>query len=247
MDQFIKSVHHPFVKHLIKLRDNRRYRYNHRKVIVEGSKMLKETCSGNKGIILIEEGVTIPQGVVGETVVNVSSSVMKKISGLKSSEGIIAEVDMPENSVFHGKELIIAADGINDPGNLGTLIRTALALGWDGLFVLDSSVDPYNDKALRAAKGATFRLPLALGSWKDLELLIKKECLSCWFADTFGELPGGVPMNGVVLVLGNESRGPSEEAQSMGRRISIPMVGNMESLNVAVAGGILMYTLKNRW
>ena len=109
-----------------------------------------------------------PESLKADEKVIVPPSVMQKISGVKTPEGLIAELKMPPNISLQGKRYILAIDGISDPGNLGTLLRTALALGWEGAYIVEGSCDPYNDKALRAAKGATFRLPLYQGSWDTL-------------------------------------------------------------------------------
>ena len=130
-------------------------------------------------------------------------------------------------------------------GNLGTLLRTALALNWQAVFITNSSTDPYNDKALRAAKGATFRLPLMQGSWEDLNVLIKKHQMHVFVADKQGtQLSKITPQTPILLVLGNEAHGASSFAKERYKRICIPMNPQMESLNVASAGAILMYQLR---
>ena len=86
---------------------------------------------------------------------------MKKISGMQTPEGLVVEIEMPKPAPLEGLKYLLALDGVSDPGNVGALLRTALALGWQGIFILDESCDPFNDKALRSARGATFRLPLA--------------------------------------------------------------------------------------
>lgn len=165
-------------------------------------------------------------------------------------------------------------------------MRTALALGWQGAFLLHSCCDVYNDKAMRAARGAAFKLPHAIGSWADLRRIVDAHELTCLAAQlphagshlcmpnsllendrsrhskavlkpfrcgfSFragsaaepGSASGRLPSDGgVCLVLGSEGQGLSPAAMEACRPVSVPMDGDMESLNVAVAGGILMFAL----
>jgi len=244
----ITSLQNPIVKHLVKLRQNHDYRFEHKQLVIEGLKMVQEVCAKRpaKTLVVLNEAL-IPEGVCGDEVLIVNEDIMEKISGVRSPEGILAEVTMPNPSTLQGLKYLIALDGINDPGNLGTLMRTALALGWEGVFIVNESCDPYNEKAIRSARGATFRLPIGMGTWKDLEQVIKNNKLQPLVGDTQGTPISKITINdGTLLVLGSEAHGPSEEALKLCKKISIPMPGAMESLNVAVAGGILMYELKAR-
>jgi RNA methyltransferase, TrmH family len=154
---------------------------------------------------------------------------------------------MPPLGNLNNKNFILALDGISDPGNLGTILRTALALGWDGVFITSNSTDPFNEKALRAAKGATFRLPILCGSWEELEQLIKKNNLHVFIADMQGSaLNKEVIQTPLVLILGNEAHGASAFLKKHYHSISIPISDKMESLNVAIAGGILMHAFKTK-
>lgn len=235
MAKKIESLQHPLVKHLVNLRQDRAYRYEQQRVFVEGKNMIKEL----KGAIRLFSIDDFP--IDAEEKIVVSPAVMQKISGVKTPEGLIAEVEMPKNSSLLEKRFLLAIDGIGDPGNLGTLLRTALALGWEGAFILEGSCDPYNEKALRAAKGATFRLPLCQGTWD----MVLQSPLPRYVADLEGEsLYEYKPQEGALLVLSRESAGASDKALSLCRKITIPMSGEMESLNAGVAGGILMYAMR---
>lgn len=242
----ITSVQHPIVKHLVKLRQNRDYRYDQQSVLIEGITLVTEMRSNKqyKRIIVLDE-LLIPLGVRAEEILIVNDSVMKKISGVQTPEGIIAEIAMPQPAPLEGKRYIIVFDGLNDPGNMGTLLRSALALGWEGAFILEGSCDPFNDKALRASRGAIFRLPLAWGNWDDLKKLIAVNRLTPFVADLEGrDLADVVDVNNILLVLGNEARGASDTARKIGQSLTIAMPGDMESLNVGVAGSIMMYALR---
>ena len=112
------------------------------------------------------------------------------------------------------------------------------------VFLLDGCCDPYNDKALRSARGATFRIPIASGHWEQLDKIIAANKMTPFVADLQGKSLS--TLDGVkapLLIMGNESRGVSAESCKRSQAITIPMAGKMESLNVSVAGGIIMYAL----
>jgi len=245
MIKHVTSVQHPIVKHLVKLRQNRDYRYDQQSVLIEGVKLVREVSSHlHLKTLLVQDETLVPKGVKADEILVVSESVMNKISGVHTPEGIIAEVAMPKSSTLKGKR-ILAFDGVSDPGNIGALLRTAIALGWDGVFILEDSCDPFNEKAIRAARGATFRLPLAWGNWDQLQQVINDNQLEPILADLQGEnLDGFDAKKGVLLVLGNEGHGPTSHAKEICRPVTIPMPGEMESLNVSIAGAIIMYTLR---
>lgn len=242
----ISSLQHPYVKHLFKLRHNRDYREEHNSVVIVGSKIVSEVCpSIRTKSILASDETLIPLKIKAEEVFLTAENVLQKISGLQNPEGIIAEIEMPPSSDLNGLCYVVALDGISDPGNTGTLLRTALALGWQGAFIVDDGCDPYNDKALRAAMGATFRLPLGRGGWEKLEDLAKINNWTMIAADARGTNVASLKFESkILLVLGNEARGISEHGRTLCIKASIPMPGEMESLNVAAAGAVLMYALK---
>jgi TrmH family RNA methyltransferase len=238
----ITSLQHPLVKHLVKLRTNRSYRTSEKKVLIVGENLLKEVPL--KTLITVNE---TPTGLKAENYFVVTESIMKKITGLEHPEGYAAEVEMPQEASFKSIRRLLILDGVSDPGNMGTLLRTALALGWQGAYITGNSCDPFNDKALRAAKGATFRLPLSFGDWDDLKGLILRNKITPLAADMGGiEIEKIEKNQSIALILGNEACGISETADQLSSKIAIPMSGKMESLNVAVAGGILMYCLENQ-
>lgn len=241
----LSSLQNPLVKHLVKLRKNRDYRRETQSVVIEGKKLVSEVCQDYEAkTVLVTSKDYLPKDVKAKTIYCVDLSILKKISGVEHPEGIIAEVVMPLETTLVGCRYIVALDQVSDPGNLGTLLRTALALGWEGAFILNNSCDPYNDKAIRAAKGATFRLPLQLGTWDDLRKVIENSGIEPIAADLEGEnLETCTSEKGVLLVLGSEAQGLSEEAHQICKKVSIPISDKMESLNVAVAGGIMMYVL----
>lgn len=239
----ITSLQHPFIKHLVKLRTDRKYRYEHKSVFIAGHKLVNEHL--NIKIIIVEKSF---DGILpsAEEKIVVNEPLLKKITDLEHPEPVAALVDMPTPTDLKEKKYILVLDQIADPGNLGNLLRTALALGWEGAFLVEGTVDPFNDKALRAAKGATFRLPFRIGTWEELEKLIQENHLMPFVADINGNSFVKAKTNqSCMLILGNESHGPSHFAKSRFTRISIPMTPSMESLNVGAAGAILMHYLRS--
>lgn len=241
----ITSLQNPLIKHIVKLRQNRDYRLEHQTLVVSGIKQIREIATHVtfKTLFVTDEAL-IPKELKQGSIYIVSEEVLQKTSGLKDPEGILAEVQMPKITNLNGLNKIIALDRVSDPGNLGTILRTALALNWDGAFILEGSCDPFNDKALSAARGAIFNLPIGHGSWDELEDIIHANGLEPIVADL-----KGTPLNQMekpeklLLVLSHESQGVSKRAEDVCQKVTIPISHKMESLNVSVAAGILMYEL----
>jgi len=140
---------------------------------------------------------------------------------------------------------ILLADGIQDPGNLGTLVRTADAFGFVALIALDGTVDPWNPKCVRAAAGALFRVGVRSDPWPEVRPWLQERGVR-----VLAGVGGGVDVSDVepgdvwALVIGNEGQGVRSEILEQGAEpVSVPMRGGSESLNAAMAGGILMYSL----
>lgn len=243
----LTSLQHPIVKHLVKLKINRDYREEHGLALLEGFKMVSEVCQNRTAErVLVRDRSLIPPGIKSKEIVEVSDDILAKIAGTPAPEGIVAEVPIPPYSSLKGKKRVLALDGISDPGNLGTLLRTALTFGWDAVFLFHDCCDPYNDKALRAAKGATFHLPISMGNWTELHAHANQEKLPLFAADLKGTATTEMRFpSALILVLGSEAHGLSPEARATCQPITIPQSGAVDSLNVAVAGGILMYLVSH--
>ncbi len=239
----ITSPQHSLVKHLVKLRKNRDYRYDHHSILVEGSKILTELPSNIEvKTVFTTCDSLIPSKLGGEHYLTTPEN-LQKISGQMNPEGILAEISMPIHEMPTTIQRLIIFDHIADPGNLGTLLRTALAFQWDAAYLLDGSCDPYNDKALTAARGATFKLPFIQGDQEQLKSLLEQHQIESYVADLDGTpLKECNPSGPVALILGNEAHGPTPESKNRSTAVHIPIA--VESLNVAVAGGILMHHLR---
>ncbi|GFQ03719.1 uncharacterized tRNA/rRNA methyltransferase ysga [Phtheirospermum japonicum] len=279
----ITSTSNQFLKHCVRLRQSSSYRHVHGSVLVVGATTIREIYSYHRAVsdepiiecLFVLDNCCIPEEIDVNNihVVHVNSEVIRKVSGVQSvdSVDIIALVKIPSTfhiisdslheegclSFFSVPHRILVLDGIQDPGNLGTLVRSATAFRWDGVFLLPGCCDPFNDKALRACRGACFQIPIVSGNWAHVETLrqvfrMKMLAghpatsnnpnpvmrLSKDFADSLADSP-------LCLVLGSEGGGLSEISRRACELVTIPMAGEFESLNVSVAGGIFMYTLQN--
>lgn len=238
----ISSLSNPLVKHLVKLKENSAYRKETQRVLVEGHNLIADLKDAVFHTLLVKDEKLIPD-VKAKEVFIADEAILRKISSTTSPEGIIGELDMPLESPLEKTESLLALEGINDPGNLGTLFRTALAFSWSGIFLLPNCCDPFNDKVIRAAKGANFKMAFKRGTWQELKELAKRENLSPLAADLQGEKPEFYTGKKPLLVLGNEAQGLSQIAKGFCKAVSLPMNPEVESLNVAVAGGILLFLL----
>lgn len=243
MIRVLTSLQHPLIKHFVKLRADNAYRYESQSLVIEGVKPIQEIEPHLIRILYTPNYAYFADPFTCEKW-EVTDAIMKKISGMVSPEGIIAEVQIPVFESLDKAHRVLALDGINDPGNMGTLIRTALALGWDAVYFLPGSCDPFNEKVLRAARGAHFKMTFARGNAERLYQWVQRYQVVSVVADIKGEVPKQMASaERRLLVLGNESHGSSEAVRQFCQPITIPMPGEMESLNVAVAGGILLYLL----
>lgn len=235
--RLIKSLQHPIVKHLTKLRKNRAYRDEKQRAIVVGHHLVDEL--GPFHTLIVDDEKKISPALQSEEIYVATPEILKKITGLSSPEGVAAELSLPPPSSLKETKRVLLLDGISDPGNLGTLLRTAKALGWEGVWISDRCCDLFNDKALRAAKGATFHLPYS-NDLKTLDSLLASHTLL--IADIKGEsIETMTPSSPLILALGNEALGVSDAIKSRGKSVTIPLEKTVESLNVAAAGAILLH------
>src|ERR1700722_9947668 len=173
----IKSLSNPLVKHLLKLRKNRDYREEQQSCLIAGEKFIEEVAKHAKPKCILSSLPKKELSFTSDHFEFTTPDVLEKVTGLKTFAGAVAEFPIPPPDDLKSKKWILAIDRIADPGNIGTLIRTASALNWEGLFFLPHTVDPFNDKALRSSKGAIFHLPYAYGSWEELKALSEESAL----------------------------------------------------------------------
>lgn len=242
LPQKILSLQHPFVKHWKKLREDKKYRQEQKSIIIFGSKMVVEFAIHHpiKRLLLSQNySLSIP----ATELYTLSEELFKKISGMKNPEPVAAEIDMPAPINLINKKYILALDRIRDPGNLGTLIRSAWALGVEGVLFLPGCVDLFNDKALRSAKGASLHMPFQYIQESDL-LAYKRANFTIYIADIEGsDFQKITYVTPYILLLGNEGEGLSKNLAVIGKKVTIPMQNSTNSLNVGVAGSIILYNM----
>jgi TrmH family RNA methyltransferase len=241
---YIESLDNPYVKYLTKLRTDKGAREEASSFLLSGVKLISDIAQRFPiKVLVVEEAYQDNIPFSPGKIIRVPFNVLKKITGLHSPEAFAAELVIPPQKPLASLKRLLVLDGISDPGNLGTLLRTALGLQWDGVFLTTHTTDPFNDKALRAAQGATIQIPCHRGSPEELVKLIEKENLQVLIASADGKSCKNYPIpQKLALVLGNEAHGVQSELLMRGEKIGIP-ISTVESLNVASAGAILMYQL----
>lgn len=205
--------------------------------LIEGEHLIEEALKWNANILEIFVLENRDFSFELKTTV-VTKDVMKSLSTLVTPPGIIAVVEMNTQTV--NSDRILALDGIQDPGNLGTLIRTADAFNFKRILIGKDTVDPYSDKVLRSSQGSHFHVSIEDA---DLDEAINDFDGIVLTTDLQGESLNSNKITGpIMIVLGNEGQGVSKEIlECANYKVKIDMPGNAESLNVSVAGGILMH------
>ena len=173
----------------------------------------------------------------------ISPNLMKSLSDTETSQGILAVLQLTNLPIPDSPTFILIPDQIRDPGNLGTLIRTADAVGMDAVLIPPETTDPFAPKVVRAGMGAHFRLPIHATGWDEIRQVGKSASLQVFLADMDGKPCWDVDLHPpLALIVGGEAEGASAEARKLAdEKISIPMAGKTESLNAAVAGSVLMF------
>lgn len=253
--QKITSKDNEFVKHIKKLKD-KKYRDESNEYVIEGIKLIKEAIQENANIkqIIIcedcEDSGVIPKDLMYEIAkyecVYVTRKIFNILTEVINPQGLIAIVskNTEEKQINYTEELIVALDDIQDPGNLGTILRTVDSIGLTQILVSKGTADAFNPKVVRSTMGAIFRVKII--ECEDLEQTLKEVkkhkfeivVTSLQTEESFYD----IEYNNKVIVIGNEANGVKKEIQDLAdKRVKIPMLGKTESLNAAVATGIMLY------
>ncbi len=247
MKEYITSRKNPLMQQVRKLLTSRREREQAGLFVSDGTKLLQEAIRWWPGldtvILTPEVDVQIPDAV--RTVV-VPEDVMASISPMQTPQGALFLCRLPENVAFTPKAGMILLDGIQDPGNLGTILRTADALQIP-VALLEGCADPYSHKVVRSSMGAVFRMEIVRTTWQAAQ----KACADAGIPvavtalnDTTRDLRD-VPLKTMAVVIGSEGQGVRNEIlESAEQAIIIPMNPNCESLNAAIATAIVMWQMK---
>ena len=250
MKEIITSTKNEYIK-MLKTLKTKKGRKTQGLFIVEGEKCVHELLENMPDLlssILVVENTNehfIRKAVdIGSGVCTVKEHVMNALGDLKTSQGIAAVAKLPVfKPVMSG--FILALDGVSDPQNVGTMIRTADAAGCSGVVLSDGSADFLSPKAVRASMGSIFHMPVYYAALPDYLPGLKENGYKIACADMNGDSNYEYDWKKTCLVIGNESRGISQEVMSLSTdRISIAMYGKAESLNAAVASAILIYKIR---
>ena len=267
MFEKISSEQNQKIKYLKKLY-SKRGRQERGKLVLEGYRIIEEALKSSavfekiymsSEFLKSDEGqffkdIYINKDKKGQVLI-IDKKILNKIADTDTPQGVIAVVDEIEyeaDDLFKKKGILLLLDRIQDPGNMGTIIRTAAAAGLDGIVILKGSVDIYNLKVLRATMGAIFKIPLLQGLTLEefFELLAKSNYrLLSTDLKTDRYYHQQEYQSPLIIAIGNEANGLDEKIlQKSDYRIKIPITEEIESLNAAVAAGVIIYkVLEGKW
>lgn len=251
MSYTITSLSNDRVKQVRRLQVDRRYRAREGLFVVEGTRSLADTVQQQVApMALFYTGdwrkqaghEEILQQIDPAVQAIVSDEVLAAMSDTETPPGVLAVLPIRPRPLPARPGLLLILDEIRDPGNLGTMLRTAAAAGVDGVLLSPGCVDPYNPKVVRAGMGAHLRLALHQQEWA--EIAEASRALQVWLARADGELPY-TEVNWrqpSALIVGSEAHGAGKEAGALADgTLYIPMYAATESLNAAVAAGIILF------
>lgn len=253
--QIISSKDNELIKHIKKLKD-KKHRDESNEYIIEGVKLIEEAVKENariKKIIVCEDTTRtyeIPTHIMYEIAkyecVYVTDKIFASITQVTNPQGIMAIIEKgdTETQIDYTQDIIVALDDVQDPGNLGTILRTVDSIGLNQIIVSKGTADAFNSKVVRSTMGAIFRvkiievenLPQAIKEMRrhHFKLMVTSLQTDNSIYD--------IQFNKKIIVIGNESNGVSKEIQEMAdEKAKIPMLGKTESLNASVAAGVVMY------
>ena len=253
--QIISSKDNEFIKHVKKLKD-KKYRDINQEFVIEGIKLIREAIEENadiKQIVICDNCLNsdvIPKELMYEIAkyecVYVTEKIFSTITDVNTPQGILAIIgrNSTENEIDYNQDMIVALDDIQDPGNLGTILRTVDSVGLNQILVSKGTADCYNPKVVRSTMGAIFRVKII-----ECDNLAKtlQEARNHQYKVIVTSLQTensvyDIKYNKKVVVIGNEANGVSDEIQNLAdEKIKIPMLGKTESLNASVATGIVLY------
>lgn len=253
----ITSTANQQVKRILQLQTKPKARWQQQMFVAEGPRMVFEAPIDYIEQIYVSESFWLEEenqrelsesGLVPEIL---SDSVMRTVSRTQTPQGILALVYMPDYSFEQILDesgevpLLLVLEGIQDPGNLGTIFRTGEAAGVTGILMDKTTVDLFNPKAVRATMGAVYRVPFYVAdSLQEVAESLELHEIRLYAAHLQGERLYDEPdyADGTAFLLGNEGNGLTEEVAALAyESVRIPMAGQAESLNVAVAASLLAY------
>jgi RNA methyltransferase, TrmH family len=239
----------------------RRARERHRLFVAEGVRAVEELVRSPlpvRGALVAPQLADAPRGAAllrslaqhGIEITEVDPAAFASAAETDSPQGILAVAEVPDQPLaslaLPERARIVVLDAVQDPGNVGTILRTAAALGSTAVVAMPGTVDLWNAKVVRSAMGALFHSPAIISTWSELDTFRADHALTVWGADV-----DGTPLDQLkaparlALLVGNEGAGLSAEGRArVEQSVSLPISSAVESLNVAVATGIFLYQLR---
>ena len=253
--QIISSKENQFIKHIKKLKD-KKYRDINNEYLIEGIKLIKEAIQEKakiKQIVICDECEkieAIPKDLMYEIAkhecIYVTKKLFETLTNVVEPQGILAIIGKsdPKQEINYNEDIIVALDDIQDPGNLGTILRTVDSIGLTQIIISKGTADVFNPKVIRSSMGAIFRVKVIESEdLKQTLLEIKKHKFELLVTSL--QTKKSVydrKYKKKIIVIGNEANGVSREIQELSDyKIKIPMLGKTESLNASVATGIILY------
>lgn len=258
--QVITSKDNEIIKSIKKLKE-KKYREQEKKFVVEGIKLVEEAITENVKIdklVVCEDCVndgTIDKDTMYEIAkqdcIYVSENVFKSITDVNNPQGLLAVIknENKEEQISYDEDIIVVLDGIQDPGNLGTILRTIDSIGLKQIILSKVTADPYNPKVVRSTMGAIYRVNIIRVDdlIKTINNIKKHKYEVIATSLSTDESIYDINYNKKVIVIGNESNGVSKEILNIAdKKVKIPMLGKTESLNASVATGIILYEYVRR-
>jgi TrmH family RNA methyltransferase len=247
----ITSAQNPKLKLIRTLQGRRKGRHEHGAFVVDGIRLIEEALRSDWPFRFVltsdnlndrGQALAVQLKAKGVEVEPVSEQLMKSISETETPQGVLAALEQRAFPLPAHLDFLLILDSIHDPGNLGTLIRTAAAAGVQAVFLSPETTDAFAPKVVRSGMGAHFRLPLLSMSWDEIKRSTND--LHIFLADMNGEIPCWQAdlRKPLALIIGGEAQGVTAQASRLAdQSIKIPMPGEVESLNAGVAGSILMF------
>jgi TrmH family RNA methyltransferase len=256
MSGMITSTHNSKVQLVRALLGRVKERQSQHAFVAEGVRLVEEALASGWTFRFVLHARDLPvraQGLIrdltaaGVELVPVTAEVMQSISGTEAPQGLLAILEHQPPRIPEPLSFVIILDSVRDPGNLGSLLRTAAAAGVQAAFLSPGTTDAFAPKVVRSGMGAHFRLPIQALDWGGISLEVRG--LQVFLADVAGTIPCWQAdfRPPLALIVGGEAEGASPEARKLAQQqVYIPMPGNAESLNAAAAGAILMFEVVRR-
>ena len=258
--QVITSKDNEIIKNIKKLKE-KKYRDQENKFIVEGIKMIKEAILENANIdkiVICEECISngtidkeLLYEIAKEDCVYVTEKVFNTLTDVTNPQGILATINKQnsEENISYNEDVIVVLDGIQDPGNLGTILRTIDSVGLSQVILSEKTADPYNPKVVRSTMGAIYRVNIVRSNniIETLKNMKKHKYEITATSLNTNKSIYDIDYSKKVIVIGNEANGVSNEVMNLADiKVKIPMLGKTESLNAAVATGVILYEYLRR-